>query len=316
MFTGAIRSLLLFIGVSLYSVHAHASSNFTVHIDNDLIYGTDRDYTGGFKFKYTVDKSKVNQMVIKPFEGLFDPFDLQLYADQFELSIEAFTLDKNRTTWGTDIMLNEAWTHVDLRRFYQRTEQKIGVDMVFGWLGSHSPGIDVQNQLHKLIGNGDTKEALHELPNQLTLQLGMDVMTDWFQVDDWQAYHSTWLKLGSPLTQGYVGVGLLRAVNSQPVLMYNQLNHVRSNGQDLGYFYFGSAGMSYLVYSALVDGRLFANDKTLIKRYRWVPMLQYGAGLSYQDFALSLSGNAIGQVYKDQPENVFRFASLTFTWFF
>ncbi|MEA3405796.1 MAG: DUF2219 family protein, partial [Pseudomonadota bacterium] len=151
---------------------------------------------------------------------------------------------------------------------------------------------------------------------QPTLQVGVDVNTDWFAVDDWLFYKSAWLRLGSPLTQGYLGLGVMRSVNSEPVLMNNQVNHVRKGSTKVGYFYFGNVGMSYLWFSSLVDGRIFSNDETLIERYRWIPMVQYGAGINYEDIAFALSGNAIGQVYKDQPENIFRFASLTVTWFF
>ncbi len=293
-----------------------ADSVLTVHIDNDVIFGTDRQYTGGFKFKFTEDHLAINNSLVSPVQHLINDLDMTLAFDQVEVSVEAYTLTKLNGANKVTHILNEAWTHVDLRRFYKRKGQSIGLGFVFGWLGPDSPGKPMQNELHQLIGNGAVKESLYALPNQATFQIGLDVSTDWFLVDDWQFYKTAWIKLGSPITEVYAGLGVIRSVHSHPVLMNNQINHVQPNTKGFGYFYFGSIGLSNLVYSALLDGRVLSHDKTYFERYRWVPMLQYGVGVSYEDIAVTLSGNAIGQVYKEQPENVFRFASATVSWFF
>jgi len=306
-------SLFLFFMTFLMSLNAKASSYFTLHIDNDLLYGTDRDYTGGFKFKFTENELALNQKLIEPFDPIIKSLGLTLISDQVEMSIEAFTLGKNSPSGKVNLLLNEAWTHVDLRRFYKRTSQQIAIDMSFGWLGPNSPGKSAQNKLHKLIGNDLVEGARYHLPDQPTFMVGADIMTDLFSIEDWQFYQSSWLKLGSPQTQGFLGIGVIRSVNSDPVFKNNQVNYVRLDSKGMGYFYFGSIGMSYLWYSALVDGRLLALDDPLLPRYRWIPMIQYGAGMSFKKIAITLTGNAIGKIYKDQPENVFRFASLTMT---
>jgi hypothetical protein len=170
---------------------AQAESVLTVHVDNDVIFGTDRGYTGGFKFKFTDDFLGINNFLVSPMQSLINDLGMTLLFDQAEVSVEAFTLTKlNRANKITPI-LNETWTHIDLRRFYKRKGQSIGVEFVFGWLGPDSPGKPMQNELHQLIGNDPVEDALYELPNQATIQIGLDVNTDLFLVDDWQFYQTT-----------------------------------------------------------------------------------------------------------------------------
>lgn len=301
--------------VNAEALKAERFSNFTLQIDNDLLYGTDREYTGGFKFKWAQEQCSMHDYLSKPFQSWVKHLQLKAVADQTEVGIEAFTLMRQDEDDRLQNLYNEAWSHIDLRRFYEGRELDVAWTVTAGWLGPDSPGKGLQNDLHSLIGNDPADDALYELPNQPTLQLGVDIKSDWFQWQDWSLYKSFWLKAGSPWTHAYAGVGLMRTFGQVgPRLLYNQVNSMPLKAKASGGFYFGSVGASYLFYSALADGRIFSDDPNKLERYRWVPMLQYGAGYQFETFSVSLSGNAIGQVYKDQPENFFRFASLTFTW--
>lgn len=288
----------------------------TVHVDNDLLYGTDREYTGGFKFKLSRDEFEFNRSIFKGVDDFLTPFNLIPFSDQIELSVEAFTLTKLAENDRIVHVLNEAWTHVDLRRFYRSKQYNTSVGLSFGWLGPNSPGRYLQDDLHKLIGNSKVDGWDHHLPDQPTAQLNVDWSAVKWKSNDWSLYQSAWLKVGSPNTQAYLGAGLIRKKNIDPVFLNNQLSYVRSESPTLGYFYFGSIGVSYLAYSALIDGRILGGDKPILNRYHWIPAVEYGIGFSYGDFAMTLSGNAIGQVYRLQPEESFHFASVTMTWVF
>jgi len=305
------------LSVCLMASVVKAEPSMTFQMDNDIVYGTDRDYTGGFKFKTTDDR--FNLRLLKSLDAVISARNWQVENDQLELSVEAFSLVAAEEG-QLNTLLNEAWTHIDLRRFYSRhieqRKQRLNLELSLGWLGSKSPGQSLQNRIHYWIGNDPADEAQYELSNQPTLQLGVDYSEDWFKLKHWQFYRSAWLKVGSPFTQGYLGVGFVRTFNSQPVFQYNQLNHVKSVSKKRGYFYFASAGMSYLLHSALLDDGLYTNDAALVDRNLWIPLAKYGAGLTYEQLAVSLSGNVVGNTYKAQPTERFRFASLSVTWFF
>lgn len=57
---------LIILSLFLFSPLLNAAPSFTLHIDNDFIYGTDREYTGGFKFKFTEDEIDVNNTLLSP----------------------------------------------------------------------------------------------------------------------------------------------------------------------------------------------------------------------------------------------------------
>lgn len=114
---------------------------FTLHVDNDLLFGTDREYTGGFKFKFTADKSDSVEVLFGGVDAILNRLvELKPLSDQLEVAVEAFTLTRIQDNRKKPVaVLNEAWTHIDLRRFYTNRDVQMGAGSKCWLAGAEQP---------------------------------------------------------------------------------------------------------------------------------------------------------------------------------
>lgn len=301
----------------LYAEETH----LTFQLDNDLIFGTDRQYTGGFKVLWS-------QPSIPPVTWLFSPLDSLMRSndswlsdktitqiDQMGFTTEVYTLQ--RKTENTQIPIgNTAWIHTDIRRLYQSDPVQTTIALNLGWFGPDNRGEDLHNGIHSVIGNHDVPGWNKQPPNRLTAQVSIDYQTKFFQSrqQTFNLFHSFTADIGTPFTGLGFGLGGYYAVNAQPIFSFNSLNQPSLNHQGTGWFVYSCWSAEYDYYNEFLDERFFTDESFILEESNLLrPTLEYGAGFIYDKFALSLHGTSIGQFYKGQTEDIFRFASLTLT---
>ncbi len=293
------------------------ASELSFQADNDIVYGTDRQYTGGVNVRWT------NENGIGLVNWLIDPIEKAALpkkgerrfqkTDQLELSTQIFTLEK-RTDSGLESAGNTAWTHFDWRRFYHYGRHQSLLSFSVGWLGPASGGREIQDGIHSVIGNSNASGWDNQLPDQPTLQIGFD--NQYFLFDPqlephFQMYRSLSIMVGSPETALNAGVGAYYGDGARPVMSFNTFNHVMNTGKGFGWFVFADISAQYQIYNVLRDGRLFTKDDTGLKPANEViPSGQYGGAMTWNGFYVLFAGSVFGQFYRDQPEEAFRFASL------
>ncbi|MGC9385964.1 MAG: lipid A deacylase LpxR family protein [Hydrogenovibrio sp.] len=295
------------------------AADLSVQLDNDILYGTDREYTGGFIVRWT-DATGIGLVDgwASPLERLAlssDALQGVQKTDQLGLAMQIFTLEKHGDT-RHDSAGNSGWAHIDLRRFYQYGRYQSVLGLRLGWLGPSSGGQEIQNGLHSIIGNDNASGWDHQVPDQPTLQVAFDqqvFLSEPQSHSGGQLYGALSVVAGSPETAVSFGVGAYYADGARPVMRMNALDHVVDMGSGLGWFVFADVSAKYDIYNVFLDGRPFTEDDPNIEFANVViPAAQYGGGLSFNHFYVVLSSSVLGQVYRGQPENHFKFASLYF----
>lgn len=318
------RYLGRWVGVlCLWSVWAPTAlaekDSVTVRMDNDVVFGTDRQYTGGFKLFFTDGDYQVVDFMVAPLAWFFkrqNPDKINLWqTDQIELSSEVYTLQKKSSN-GNEPIGNTAWTNIAFRRFYKFDSHHYTLDVRIGWIGPSSGGEEIQNTIHEVIGNQNGHGWDRQPPDQPTLQIAGENQNVVLQSEDqrFNLYRSLAVELGSPRTALSAGLGTFYAVNAEPVFSFTQLNHLSNDQHDWGWFVFANYTAAYEIYSVFQDGRLGADDPfTLEAASELVAEFQYGGGVVYDEVSVTFSGTSMNQYYKNQTEDIFRFASLTVT---
>jgi len=308
----------LLVSLTVISTGLMASSvsagQITVQLDNDVVFGTDRQYTGGFEVRWTEDQIAFVEAFISPFERFLPDKHISGFkqADQLMVGAQLYTLQQ-KTEQGNETVSNSAWTHIDWRRFYWYGKNQSVLDFRAGWIGPSSGGRQMQDSIHQLIGNDNASGWDKQVPDQPTLQVGFENRHAVFTTKDerFRLVHSLSGVVGSPQIYAAAGIGMQYGVNMKAVMSFNRLNYMETPEKGFGWLVFVDASARYEAYNAFRDGRLFVDERTSLKPANdFIPSMQYGAGFVYNGVSIVFSGSAFGKFYREQTEDVFRFASL------
>ena len=310
------RTLILWVSLTSTVLTGPLASagQINIQLDNDVVFGTDRQYTGGFEVRWTEDQIPLVDALLSPFESFLPSKKISGFkqADQLAVCTELYTLQQ-KTEYGNEAVSNSAWTHIDWRRFYWYGKNQSILDFRAGWIGPSSGGRQIQDGIHSLIGNDNASGWDKQVPDQPTLQVGFENRHKFFttQDDGFKVAHSLSGVVGSPEIYAAAGVGMQYGVNMEAVMSFNRLNHLVIPEKGFGWLVFMDASVRYEAYNAFRDGRLFIDERTRLKPANdLIPSVQYGAGFVFNEISVVLSGSSFGKFYREQTEDVFRFASL------
>jgi lipid A 3-O-deacylase len=156
---------------------------FSFYIENDTVAGTDRDYTSGLKLNWTsrwipaheTDSDGKNKKGWVPSALNRLPF-FNTPGDQRALSIligqDIYTPENlKRSDLIPDDRPYAGYTYLGFA--VQRTAQKImdTIELDIGMVGPHSYAQDVQEQVHKWLGNQEPQGWKNQLQDEFTLEL-------------------------------------------------------------------------------------------------------------------------------------------------
>lgn len=322
-----IRSLAALSLLALCACNAQANESLSVQLDNDILFGTDREYTGGLKIYYNDGHFKLNDKIIEPLHAkashLFPKMALihSHTHDQLEVSAEIYTIKQKKEGKTLNALTNTAWVSVASKRFYQYVSQKdqpafyhLGARV--GWIGPSNGGEQLQNGFHQMIGNQTVDGWDHQPFDQPTLQISFERQKIFYQsrLKALNAYYTTWGELGSPRTDLYVGLGSYWQHNAHPIFYHNQANHIFNKKSRMGIFAFANVNGSYDFYNLMRDGRPFTQDAPLIPSLSpWRLEMRLGAGLAMGQSTLCFTVTHWQQFYSEQPESAFHYASLAYS---
>ncbi|WP_024852241.1 lipid A-modifier LpxR family protein [Hydrogenovibrio kuenenii] len=319
-----IKTPLVFAAV-VFTTKAYAgtlinngTTQIVFNLDNDILFGTDREYTAGSHFYWTENSIKLNEQIFsplfKPLRPHFSPKSDQI--DQLILATEIYTLRKKD---GNQIepLANTGWTYFAFRHIESYQKQQLGMELNLGWIGPGSGGEEIQNGVHKLIGNSNERGWNHQYPNQPTINFNLSIQSDISQLsnDSFHSFYTLSGQLGTLRTNLGGGLGIDYASNCSPNFFDNQLNTIKF-GWGWGWFVYSTINVNYEIYNRITDGRLFTDDRPLVNRRKFFPLFDVGIGLTHNQFSVNYSTKSTPQYYDNQPEKRFRYSSLNFHWGF
>ena len=326
-----LKQVILILGFLLSTAAQSADQkntqkNFTIQIDNDILFGTDREYTGGLKLYYNDAHLKLNDQLITPIKSLLGSYFSKSLAtstrrqDQFEFSMEIYTIRQKSNGKTLQSLTNTAWASLSLKRFYQfNTANALPIyyhlGMRLGWIGPSNGGEQIQNGFHHLIGNKSEKGWDKQPFDQPTFQLGFERQSLIYQSPHktLNAYWTSWGEVGSPRTDLYLGIGGYLQKNAHPIFYHNFPNRPIEHNSDWGYFLFTNISLSYDFYNLMRDGRPFTKDPPLIPQLSpWRLKSHVGLGIQHGAHSFSFTVTRWQQFYAKQPETAFHFASLVY----
>ena len=290
-------------------------SQYIVNFDNDVLYGTDREYTAGSHWYYSKPEMAFNQWLFRPSLDFIFPRNTNVSTvDQFLLATEIYTLKAHEGNKVVNIA-NTGWTYFGFRSLKKSKRDQLGLELTIGWVGPGSGGEEIQNTIHELIGNKPETGWDHQYPDQPTLQIIASKQDSFFQTPDkeFEVFYTYGTTLGNIRTNVNAGLGASLAINSRPTFFDNHLNTIRFRS-GWGYFFYSTISASYEIYNGLTDGRIFTNDPVRVRRESNIPWVDVGCGFTYDHFSINYSTKATTRYYKDQPESRFRYSSINFQW--
>lgn len=319
-----IKALFVF-AIATYTAKIYAdslipdtSTQVVFNLDNDILFGTDREYTAGSHLYWTQNHIAFNKWLFdplfKPLRNHFMPKSDQI--DQLIFATEIYTL-RTKTETQIEPVANTGWTYFAFRHIESYQKQQLGMELNLGWIGPGSGGEEIQNGVHSLIGNRKETGWNHQYPDQPTINFNLSLQNDISQLsnDNFYSFYTLSSQLGTLRTHLGGGLGISYAANCSPNFFDNQLNTIKF-GWGWGWFAYSTINVNYEIYNRLTDGRLFTDDKPLVNRRKFFPLFDVGIGLTYNRFSVNYSTKSTPQYYDNQPEKRFRYSSLNFHWGF
>ncbi len=316
------RLLFLILGWLAFSAQAEEQSSLSIQLDNDILFGTDREYTGGLKIAYNDGHFKLNDWAIQPIAHFLSLASQKTTHDQLEFGAEIYTIrqmTKDRKVLAS--LTNTAWVYLSSKRFFHfqnhhQLPSFYHIGMKVGWIGPSNGGENIQNGFHRLIGNKAVEGWDKQPFDQPSFQISFERQSMLYQSNQktLNLYATSWGEVGNPRTDLYLGIGAYLQHNAHPIFYHNLANHIIEKDQKWGYFAFVNGNISYDFYNLMRDGRPFTKDPSLIPQLSpWRFETRLGIGGRYQRHTLCFTVTRWQQFYDEQPESAFHFASLAYS---
>ncbi len=311
-----------------------------VQWDNDLLTGTDRDYTNGVRaaclWEFGHDKPAHNflQRALHALSG--EPEEAMLRGWRFADAGERAP----RFAWGvglTQLMFTPedhqalvapagerpyaGWLGLETSLHVKNSRSVSSATLSLGTTGRNSGGQEAQDWVHRNISNSPIFQGWDsQVPGELTINLHLDHkrrLQFLDRTDSWPLQldgYSEWgAALGSLRTDAYVGAMLrvgrnLPATFSTPRVQLGSYGHElfsRETSDQSRLSLLGFAGVrgSAVAHDATLDGPVFRDFDAGVNSTPLVAELVYGLSLRYESLELSISRTIRSDEFDHQDEN-------------
>jgi lipid A 3-O-deacylase len=319
---------------SLFESH---HGTLSLYHDNDILNGTDRDYTSGLRVAWTSEKRNDLEKVPSIFRGLnylsgasgsLDAFSQLWGFDKpnevsYQYGTAVTQLMYTPTTFTVPIPPNErpyaGWLGLG---FSLHTTDEIAMNSVelnLGVVGPSSFAEETQDTVHSLINSEIFEGWNSQIPDELTVNLNLKQTRGYtfFQAGDISYFPFSMngaseasVSLGNFRTDASLGFYTQIGHNvtsefSNPRLSTTANSTGWSDSQDShfsAYLIFG-AKVSAVLHDISLDGPVFRDFETNESSKPFVADLYYGLGLRYRDWEFSYVNTLRSKEYKSQQDS-------------
>ncbi|MDP4610765.1 MAG: lipid A deacylase LpxR family protein [Opitutales bacterium] len=309
-----------------------------VQWDNDLLSGSDRDYTNGARVAFVQDldpNQKTHNFLQKSLYRLTGAAGGGL-LDDYRFN----DVGSTRFSWGvgvTQLMFTPddfstpaapqgerpyaGWAGLEFSLHVKNDHSASSVTLALGTTGPNSYAGDSQTWVHENLSGSPLYQGWDsQVPGELTVNLHFDHKRriDWLDCSiDWpielDGYTEWGAALGNFRTDAYLG-GVVRAGYNLPASYATPRVQIGSYGHavfadaqddDDPFSIFGFAGArgSAVLHDITLDGPVFRDFDTGVDREPFVGELLVGVGISWGNIDLSLSQTLRTDEFKGQDKN-------------
>ncbi len=296
---------------------AHDGGYLTFFLDNDLFSGTDSNYTNGARISYiTEGKPVINipfvQKNLHRFSGGSDssswmqrlwgfknPREVE-YSYGFALTQLMYTPEtRDALTAPTGEHPYAGWLGVGFSLHARDVNTLNSVEISFGVVGPHSYAQESQDYIHDVRDIEKFQGWDSQIPEEFTVNISFNQRRRWTLLDDTDlplgleidGFHETGYALGNYLTAAHIG-GMIRVGWNLPVefsdprltsTAHTQKLYSDESVNEKKWSLYGLAGARAggILHDIVLDGPVFRNFDTGVKREPWVGEFYAGFGVRY-----------------------------------
>jgi hypothetical protein len=291
---------ILFILLSVISVFGSENSEgvLSFHMENDLVVGTDYDYTNGF--------------LVQRISGNIESWDLPKWATKVRDSIPLFDREgyKNNVGYGfgqemytpkeiEDPDLREddrpyaGWTYLTLSLHHKDVRKLNKLELKLGFIGERSLAEDTQKLVHELTDSSEPMGWEHQLKDEFGVILSYEHRRKLFSDHWYDVIPNVKVSVGNVAT--FVSVGMtVRCGYNVPNDFHS--NRISSSGyalprgpkprSSLSVYVFTTVSGYAVARDVFLDGNTFQDSHSVDKK--WLRgELEVGGGISYKKFFLT-----------------------------
>lgn len=314
------------------------SKQLIIQWDNDLLSGSDRDYTNGARVAIVQDldpNQKTHNFLQKSLyrlsgadgRGILDDYRFnEAGTTRFSWGIGVTQLMFTPDDYTTPVALKgerpyAGWAGLEFSLHVKNDHSASSVTLAVGTTGPNSYADDAQKWVHENLSGSPLYQGWDsQLPGEMTVNLHFDhkQRIDWLDHSggwpiEFDGYTEWGTALGNFRTDAYLG-GLVRAGYNLPATYATPRVQIGSYGhavfadeQDeadpFSIFGFAGARGSAVLHDITLDGPVFRDFDTGVDRKPFVGELLLGVGLSWKYFDLSLSQSLRTDEFKGQDKN-------------
>lgn len=314
----------------------HAASHLLVQWDNDLLTGSDRDYTNGARVAYMQDLNTDQnthsflQNLLFRFAGTDD--------ESFLADYRYLNDGDTRFSWGTGVTQlmftpdapepfaapdgerpYAGWLGLEFSLHVKNQISASSVTLSLGTTGPNSYADDAQNWIHQNVSGSPLYQGWKsQVPGEFTANLHLDHKRriEWLDSDcnsliEFDGYYEWGAALGNFRTDAYIG-SLIRLGHNLPSSYITPRVQIGSYGHalfeeetesDFSIFTFVGLRGSAVLHDITLDGPVFRDFDTGIDSEALVGELLFGAGIHWSYFDVSLSRTIRTDEFKGQDAN-------------
>ncbi len=330
-----MKKIILFFLFFFVSAFADTEENvwnlhrINIYSENDVLSGTDQDYTNGFKLSFIYDIKNPEGIIYKPLQ-----MDEKYFDTYISLSVaQHIYTPKRENQLYTELVQNDrpyaGWSYLEAGIYKASSSVLRSLTVQVGIVGDAAKAKEIQNYVHDFI----EVERFYGWENQLKNELGLNLtyvhkekfyfnafdsiesfISPYFQADfgnvSIKATTGFMSRFGLNLPKDF-GHSTIQTNNENGINTYKNKDHAFKN---IGLSININAGVDFIVRDIFLDGNTFEDSHSVSKKHI-VGYLSYGFGLIYKKFTLDFLERLSSKKF-DQGISDHKIYSLVGSWRF